>query len=137
MGRRLAWGVGSGFRTTCNCEVSAMTVIWPLTLAARVPFSFLMRFVIAFGILVFGPIPVASASSQEKAVAPPGLERLADDPDYTDVSALPNVHVELRYASENNFLGKNLYGGFHRCFLHRVAAEKFRRAAHALEERRP
>src|SRR5215471_14798719 len=108
-----------------------------MILGTRMPFSFFMRFVIALGILVICPIPVAPASSQEKPPVPAGLERLADNPDYSDVSTLPNVHVELRYASENNFLGKNLYGDFHRCFLHRVAAEKFRRAARALVEKRP
>jgi D-alanyl-D-alanine dipeptidase len=75
--------------------------------------------------------------SQEKTVAPPDLTWLAYDPSYSDVSDTPNVHTDLRYGSENNFLGKNLYGDFDRCYLHRVAAEKFRRAARALEKTRP
>ena len=65
------------------------------------------------------------------------LARLSQDPAYSDVSSSPSVHVDLRYASENNFLGKNLYGDFHRCFLHRVAAEKFRQAAGLLGKLKP
>jgi D-alanyl-D-alanine dipeptidase len=80
---------------------------------------------------------LASLAAQHPNATPPDMARWARNPDYTDVSTIANVHVELRYASENNFLGKNLYGEFHRCLLHRVAAEKFRRAALILEQTRP
>jgi D-alanyl-D-alanine dipeptidase len=76
-------------------------------------------------------------AAQKPSATPPDLARLARNPDYADVSILPNVHVDLRYASENNFLKKNLYGDFHSCLLHRVAAEKFRQAALVLAETRP
>ena len=32
---------------------------------------------------------------------------------------------------------KNVYGDFHRCFLHRIAAGKFREAARLLQQERP
>ncbi|HWZ55719.1 MAG TPA: M15 family metallopeptidase [Verrucomicrobiae bacterium] len=65
------------------------------------------------------------------------MNRLLDNKDYIDISTIPNVHVSLRYASENNFLGKNIYGDFHQCLLHEIAAGKFRQAARALEQERP
>jgi D-alanyl-D-alanine dipeptidase len=62
------------------------------------------------------------------------LAQLASDKTYVDVSTFPNVHVSLRYASENNFMGKNVYGEFHGCFLHKVAADKFHQATRALQQ---
>ena len=114
-----------------------MREIWSLTVARRIAFSFVMQFVMARGLLFFTLIPITAISSQEKTLKPPDMTWLAHDPNYSDVSDIPNVHTDLRYGSENNFLRKNLYGDFSRCFLHRVAAEKFRRAAPALQETRP
>jgi zinc D-Ala-D-Ala dipeptidase len=78
-----------------------------------------------------------SRSNNDKLSVPDDLARLASDKSYADVSNLPNVHVSLRYASENNFMGKNVYGDFHSCFLHQVAADKFRQAAGALQKEHP
>lgn len=58
------------------------------------------------------------------------------DPEYVDVSGFEGVSVDLRYASERNFLHANVYGAFDRPFLRKPAAEKLRAAAHALGERR-
>lgn len=49
----------------------------------------------------------------------------------------PDVRVDLRYASENNFMGKAVYGDLRRCYLRPEAAEKLARAQAALEELRP
>jgi len=65
------------------------------------------------------------------------LAVVSQDRNFEDVSNVPNLIVSLRYASENNFLGKNVYGDFHQCFLHRVAAEKLRSAAKMLQEQKP
>jgi D-alanyl-D-alanine dipeptidase len=109
--------------------------IWLLTLPVRVSFPFLMRF--TGTVLLCALIGVVQARPQNNPTPPSSLERLAHDPNYTDVSDIPNVHVDLRYASRNNFLGQNLYGSFHRCFLHRIAAEKFRQATHNLAQEKP
>ncbi|HTC21182.1 MAG TPA: M15 family metallopeptidase [bacterium] len=58
-------------------------------------------------------------------------------PDYVDLSPLPNVIIDLKYATTDNFMGINLYGAFNRAFLHKDAALKFQRAAGALGEQRP
>lgn len=89
------------------------------------------------GLLVVALVCSSQGVSQEKPTAFPDLAWLAHDPGYSDVSNIPNVRVDLRYASENNFLGQNLYGEFRRCFLERTAAEKFRKAAQDLEKVRP
>jgi D-alanyl-D-alanine dipeptidase len=113
-----------------------MKQIWCLTLAMHVAFSFLMKFVMVSGMLLLAWMPVVPVRRQEKTVAP-DFAWLAHDPNYSDVSDILNIRTDLRYGSENNFLGKNLYGDFNRCFLHRVAAEKLRRAAGALAVTRP
>jgi D-alanyl-D-alanine dipeptidase len=89
------------------------------------------------GILLYALMPFAAIPARQMADAPPDLSWLAHDSNYSDISDIPNLHTDLRYGSENNFLGKNLYGNFNRCFLQRVAAEKLRHAARTLVETKP
>jgi D-alanyl-D-alanine dipeptidase len=90
-------------------------------------------------VLVAGAIALAGLSWAASALksAPDDLNRLVDNKDYIDISTIPNMRVSLRYASENNFLGKNIYGDFHQCLLQRIAADKLRQAGLALERERP
>lgn len=78
---------------------------------------------------------VPGAFAQSPSV--PDFSWLVHDKDFVDVSNLENVHVSLRYATENNFMKKNIYGDFNQCFLHRIAAEKFRKAALLLQKEKP
>lgn len=80
---------------------------------------------------------VSIGSDQRSSAVSFALAQLASDKNYADVSNFPNVHLSLRYASDNNFMKKNVYGEFHQCFLHQIAAEKFRKAARALQQQRP
>ena len=96
------------------------------------PSENLVKVLIAGAIALAGLLAAGALKS-----APDDLNRLLDNKDYIDISTIPNVHVSLRYASENNFLGKNIYGDFHQCLLHEIAAGKFRQAARALEQERP
>lgn len=45
--------------------------------------------------------------------------------DFVNVGEFSNVKVNLLYASENNLLKEDVYGGYQKAFLHKVAAEKF------------
>ncbi len=65
------------------------------------------------------------------------LEAALRNPDYEDVSALANVVVNLRYGTKQNLLSRDVYGGFQRALLHRIAAEKFRAASRLLHARHP
>jgi D-alanyl-D-alanine dipeptidase len=65
------------------------------------------------------------------------LAKLQSDSSYADLSAIPGVAIDLRYASTNNFTGVNLYGPFNRAFLHVAAAKKLRAAAINLQKARP
>lgn len=50
---------------------------------------------------------------------------------------MPRVQIDLRYASNNNFVGKNLYGDFKKAFLHKEAFAKFKKADEYLVENHP
>lgn len=65
------------------------------------------------------------------------LEAALRHPDFEDVSSLANVKVHLRYGTKQNLLNRDVYNGFQRALLHRIAAEKFRRACKLLGERHP
>ena len=47
------------------------------------------------------------------------------DKNYIQVHDSENVKVVLKYATNDNFMKRNLYGNFDRCYLHRVAHRKF------------
>jgi len=65
------------------------------------------------------------------------IKTLLSDPEFVEVGNLPGVALDLRYASTNNFMSKNVYNDFTRAFLHKVAAEKFQVALGRLQEARP
>ncbi len=63
------------------------------------------------------------------------LEAALRNPDFTDLTGLPNVRADLRYGSTNNLLARDVYGGFQRIILHRLAAQKFVKASTILANR--
>jgi D-alanyl-D-alanine dipeptidase len=65
------------------------------------------------------------------------LRELSIDPDYVNLRALDSVVIQLKYATTENFMGKNVYGEFREALLHRLAAEKLVRAAASLNRLRP
>jgi D-alanyl-D-alanine dipeptidase len=65
------------------------------------------------------------------------LESALGHPDFDDLTSLPNVVADLRYGSTNNVLARDVYGGFQRILLHKIAAEKFRAASAILAKRFP
>ena len=56
----------------------------------------------------------------------------------TNISELDStIVVELKYATEDNFLHKNLYGNLQHCYLQRSVAEKLSRAQKQLKQEFP
>jgi zinc D-Ala-D-Ala dipeptidase len=49
----------------------------------------------------------------------------------------PNIRVELKYSTTDNFLHADVYGDLDRCFLQRAAAQKLLAAQKALRRRKP
>lgn len=80
------------------------------------------------GLLVF---PVRAATVGES------IRYVYASPDYVEVGTADGIAVDLRYATANNFVGRNLYGDFDRVFLHRIAAAKLKAAAEVLRRVEP
>ncbi len=53
------------------------------------------------------------------------LQALEENNEYIRLDRYPFTQIELKYASQDNFMGTNVYGDFDRAFLHAKAAEKF------------
>ena len=58
-------------------------------------------------------------------------------PDYIDLSTIPNVKVDLRYATTNNFTHQKVYGDLTHAYLHKIAYDKLVKAAKILAEQKP
>lgn len=58
-------------------------------------------------------------------------------PEFIELSQIPHVRIDLRYASTNNFLSRDIYGSFRKACLHQVAFNKFHQAAQELSRRQP
>lgn len=54
-----------------------------------------------------------------------------------EIKPTPEIAIDLRYASTNNFAGRNFYGAFNRCYLHKQAAEMLSRVAQNLKQIKP
>ena len=65
------------------------------------------------------------------------LEFVLASRDFVELRPQAGLRIDLRYASENNFIGRNMYGPFDRAFLHRIAAEKLFVALEQLKKDHP
>jgi CubicO group peptidase (beta-lactamase class C family)/D-alanyl-D-alanine dipeptidase len=76
--------------------------------------------------------PLADLEREARAAAPP-VEHRPRTPDLVELTALDStIHLEVRYATTNNFLGTKFYPQA-RAFLQRPAAEALVRAHRALK----
>ena len=62
-------------------------------------------------------------------------ELIPGHPDYTRLAGLPGVKLDLRYATPDNFAGRDLYTPLDCGFLHRNGAEALARSARWLSAR--
>jgi D-alanyl-D-alanine dipeptidase len=64
-------------------------------------------------------------------------EDIAGSPEFRHLSTIAGIAVDLRYATPNNFLGRDLYSPFDCAWLHRDAAEALEKVVAWLAGRRP
>lgn len=64
-------------------------------------------------------------------------EAVPQHPDFRDLRCLPEVLVDIRYATPDNFSGRNLYGNLDCAWLREPAATGLARAAQWLARNRP
>jgi D-alanyl-D-alanine dipeptidase len=68
---------------------------------------------------------------------PVRCEDIASNPDFRRLPGIPGIAVDLRYASTNNFVGRNLYGSLDCAWLHRLSAAGLEHAARVLAREAP
>ncbi len=65
------------------------------------------------------------------------IENLQDHPDFVHLSTLAGVKIDLRYATTDNFVGRDMYAPFDCAWLHKQAANALKQALTALKSVRP
>src|SRR5437763_631444 len=65
------------------------------------------------------------------------MQFLIQNADYTELSTIPGVHIELKYATTDNFMKENLYGEFTKCFMHKDGGAKLKKAVGLLRAAHP
>ena len=80
-------------------------------------------------ILLHGPAVAGSSTA--------ALESAAASGEFADLATLDGVAVDLKYASDINAFGQNVYGDFHTALLRKEAAAALARAAKSLGEAHP
>ncbi|MBQ5950068.1 M15 family metallopeptidase [Massilia sp. ST3] len=64
-------------------------------------------------------------------------EDIAGSPEFRHLSSIAGIQVDLRYATDNNFVGRDLYSPFDCAWLHAEAAAALEKVVAWLRERRP
>ena len=64
-------------------------------------------------------------------------ELIAGHPDFRALSSITGIAVDLRYATDDNFVGRNLYGALNCAWLHREAATALERTVGWLHTNQP
>ena len=75
--------------------------------------------------------------SMEAAGATVASEDIAGSPEFRHLSSIAGIRVDLRYASANNFVGRDLYSPFDCAWLHRDAAAALEQVVAYLARRAP
>lgn len=83
-------------------------------------------------LLLFGPAAIGAAAQAPSAQGPPKEEGVFRKPELVELIKLdPSIKLDIRYATNNNFLGRRVYREA-RAFLQRPAAEAVLRANQTL-----
>jgi zinc D-Ala-D-Ala dipeptidase len=91
--------------------------------------SVMARYVFLVYFLLLGPAMAEDSSKKTTEVEFSG---------FVDAATIaPRLTVELKYATTDNFLGRNVYGSLRRCYLQRRAAQQLAEASRLLHEVRP
>lgn len=83
------------------------------------------------------PLSACEHDTETRLTPHASLNRLTTDPDFVDLSTIPGVAIDLKYASRDNFMGENLYGDFRTALLHRIAAGQLEVSSMVLQALKP
>lgn len=77
-----------------------------------------------------------SALSQTHSIED-SMKNLAASPNFVEITHWQGVTVNLKYGTTDNFTRKNLYGPYNKCYIHKITAEKLRKAIETLRKNNP
>jgi zinc D-Ala-D-Ala dipeptidase len=82
---------------------------------------------------------ITGSTTPEHPAPPPGIpsEDIAGHPEFRHLSSIDGIAVDLRYATPNNFVGRDLYSPYDCAWLHADAADALARVVAWLRARRP
>jgi D-alanyl-D-alanine dipeptidase len=82
---------------------------------------------------------MTGTAAHDTATPPPGIpsEQIAGHPEFRHLSSIAGIKVDLRYATPDNFIGRDLYSPFDCAWLHRDAASALERVVAWLRTVRP
>jgi len=88
-------------------------------------------FLATAGMLILAPMEIDAAPDEQKTERPEQRQpKLPAPDDLVDVQQLiPDLVLDLRYATADNFLGRQVYPSTARCYLRRAVAERLARVA--------
>jgi D-alanyl-D-alanine dipeptidase len=89
---------------------------------------------------VLGGLLVAlfgSTACTPKKTVRDSLDQIQRSPHFVQIDPSDRIAIDLRYATTNNFVGKDMYGEFKRAYLHQEAALSLQNAALALQKIHP
>jgi D-alanyl-D-alanine dipeptidase len=81
--------------------------------------------------------PTSRQHAQSRLILNTPIESIATHCDFRRLSAIDGVDVELRYATTNNFVGRNMYDGYDCAWLHNDAATALTNVAANLQRTHP
>ena len=89
-------------------------------------------------------IPETDSIAIDTTSAPPKpktlheYEQAFQDAGLVDIrTVIPDIAIDLKYASEDNFLDTAIYGDMDKCYLRQKAADKLKAAQELLQEKKP
>jgi D-alanyl-D-alanine dipeptidase len=86
---------------------------------------------------LIAPLAVLALGAADVSAVERSLEAVARDPGFVEIAPGPEVAVDLRYATTDNFVHADLYGDFHRAYLRTAGAAELARAEALLAKEHP
>lgn len=81
---------------------------------------------------------IAAPIEPVKTDSLPELEKRLTAQGLVDIeTVIPGIRVELKYSTEDNFFGKDVYGDHVKCYLQPIVAEMLRKAQESLQKDYP
>ena len=65
------------------------------------------------------------------------IQQIVDSADFIELHESSDLKIDLKYATADNFVGRNLYLDFNRAFLHRFAFDHFTKSREYLARTQP